>query len=96
MNQSQHNPDVVQSDVIDSVDRMVGLAYHVAADLQDLHGVKSVVQCRETYNLVVTAHDDYALLSNLQTVCAWNQAEFSIESAGRLDGDMVVRFNLHG
>jgi hypothetical protein len=69
--------------------------YHVAGDLQELHGIKSVVQSKDDYCLVVTAYDDYPLLSNVQTVCAWHQATFTVESAGRVDGDIVARIRLH-
>jgi len=80
--------------VIADVNKMVGVEYHVAGDLQELHGIKSVVQSKQDYCLVITAYDDYPLLSNLQTVCAWHQAGFDVESAGRVDGDIVVRARL--
>jgi hypothetical protein len=80
--------------VIEDVNKMVGVEYHVAGDLQALHGIKSVVQSKTDYCLKITAHDDYAVLSNLQTVCAWHQCGFDVESAGRVDGDIVIRVKL--
>lgn len=80
--------------VIEDVNKMVGAEYHVAGDLQELHGIKSVVQSKDDYRLVITAYDDYPLLSNLQTVCAWHQCGFDVESAGRVDGDIVARVKL--
>jgi len=68
----------------------------VAKDLKDLHGIKSVVQSRKDFSLVITAHDDYPVLSHLQTVCAWHASTFSVESAGRVDGDIVVRAKIQG
>jgi hypothetical protein len=80
--------------MITDVNRMTGAAYAICSDLAELHGVKSVAQSRDDYSLTVVAHDDYALLSNVQTVCAWHQSGFTIKSAGRVDGDIVVRFHI--
>lgn len=82
------------ADVIENVQKMVGAEYHVGGDLETLHGIKSVVQSRENYDLIITAYDDYPVLSNLQTVCAWHQCGFHVESAGRVDGDIVVRVRI--
>lgn len=85
-----------EDELITDVERMVGSAHAVCADLQGLHGVKRVAQSKDDYSLKVVAHDDYAILSNLQTVCAWNQCGFTTKSAGRFDGDIVVWFHVDG
>jgi len=67
----------------------------ITSELRSLHGVKSVGPCGDGVVRVV-AYDDYPILSNVQTVCAWFQAGFSVNSAKRKDGNIVVRFTVDG
>lgn len=88
-------PDEDES-MITEVDRMAGAAYVICTDLLECHGIKSVAQSKADFSIRVVAYDDYALLSHIQSICAWHQCGFDIERAAREDGDMVVRFHIRG
>lgn len=86
---TSQSPDVIENPL-----KMVGAEYHVAKELDDRHGVKSVCQRKDNFDLRVVAYDDYAILSQIQTVCAWFNCGWDVTSAKREDGDIVVEFTV--